>query len=183
MASVQSGYFTASQALDAGYSYQAQRKHVISGDWVRVDRGIYRLLEWPSGPHEDLVRWTLWSRSRAVVSHVTALALHELGDVMPARIHLTVPTDFRRRSPGVVLHVADLPPGDVQQREGFALTTPLRSILDTAADGIEPDQLARVVGDALARGLVTRRTLRLRADEFGPEAALAVERALLQEVV
>lgn len=148
---------------------------------MRVERGIYRLPEWPPSPHEDLVRWTLWSGGRAVVSHATALALHDLGDVMPARVHLTVPPAFRARSPAVILHTAALPPKDVEDRQGFSVTTPLRSILDTAADGIEIDQLARVIVDALDRGFATKRSLRDRADEFGPKAALVVERALLQE--
>ncbi|MGH2725097.1 MAG: type IV toxin-antitoxin system AbiEi family antitoxin domain-containing protein [Actinomycetota bacterium] len=178
----QSGYFTAAQAREAGYSYQAQRYHVARGNWVRVERGVYRLPEWPPGPHEDLVRWTLWSGGRGTVSHDTALAVHELGDVMPARIHLTVPPGFARRSQAVILHHAQLPPGDLEEREGYSVTTPLRSILDTAASGIQTDQLARVIEDAIGRGVVTKRVLRSRADEFGSKAALAVERALLQEV-
>lgn len=178
----QSGYFTAAQAREAGYSYQAQRYHAQRGNWVRVERGLYRLPEWPSGPNEDLVRWTLWSEGRGVVSHETALAVHELGDVMPARVHLTVPSAFRRKSRALVLHFAELPDEDVEERDGFAVTTPVRSILDTAAEGIQPDQLARVIEDAIGRGVATKRLLRTRADEFGPGAALAVERALLEAV-
>lgn len=181
IASVQAGYFTASQALDAGYSYQAQRHNVIAGNWIRVDRGIFRLPEWPVGPHEDLVRWTLWSRSKGVISHLSALSVYELGDVNPARIHLTVPRSFRKKAKGVVLHKIDLPRDDVQGHEGFAVTTPMRSILDAAADGLEIDQLARAIEDALEQGLVTKKGLRARADAFGPAAALAIERALTQE--
>jgi predicted transcriptional regulator of viral defense system len=177
----QAGYFTAAQALHAGYSYPSQRYHTQRGDWVRIDRGIYRLPEWPATQHEDLARWTLWSRGRGVVSHETALAVHELGDVMPARVHLIVPPGFRSRSQAVVLHEALLDESDIEQFEGFAATTPLRSILDSAASGLEVDQLARVISDALDRGLVTIGSLRVRADEFGPAAALAIERALLQE--
>lgn len=178
IARTQSGYFTASQARKAGYSHQAQRYHVQRGNWIRVDRAIYRLPEWPVGEHEDLVRWTLWSRSRAVVSHQTALAVHELGDVMPAKIHLTVPPNFRAEAAGITLHKAKVPKADIEQREGYSVTTPLRSILDTAAEGIEIDHLARVIDDAVERGLLTRKVLRARADEFGAEAALGIERAL-----
>jgi predicted transcriptional regulator of viral defense system len=178
----QAGYFTASQALKAGYSYQAQRYHADHGNWQRVDRGIFRLPEWPASEHEDLVRWTLWSRDRAVVSHQSALALHELGVVMPTKVHLTVPPGFRAKAPGVVIHKGSLPKEDVEDREGFRVTTPIRSILDAASKDIESDHLARVIEDALERGLTTRRVIRSRADEFGPATALAIERALLQEV-
>jgi len=180
VASSQSGYFSAAQALEAGYSYQAQRHNVNQGNWTRVDRGIFRLPEWPVGRHEDLARWTLWSRNQAVASHATALAVHELGDVNPARVHLTVPAGFRKKSPSVVLHKGALAREDVEGWEGFSVTTPMRSILDSASDGIEIDQLSRVIEDALERGLVTKRSLRTRADSFGPSAALAIERALTE---
>lgn len=180
IASEQSGYFTAAQALDAGYSYQAQRHNVLAGNWIRVDRGIFRLAEWPVGRHEDLVRWALWSRGNGVISHVSALSVYDLGDVNPARIHLTVPHSFRKKAKGLVLHKNDLPQDDVRGHEGFAVTTPMRSILDSAADGIEIDQLARVIEDALEQGLVTKKSLRSRADAFGPAGALAIERALTQ---
>ncbi len=179
-ASLQSGYFTAAQALEAGYSYQAQQYNVQEGNWLRVERGIFRLPEWPPGQHEDLVRWTLWSRHRAIVSHQTALSVHELGDVNPARVHLTVPPGFRKTAPGVIPHQGDLQAEDIGQREGYSVTVPMRSILDASA-AMEVDQLARVIEEALERGLVTKRGLRDRADAFGPATALAVERALMRE--
>jgi hypothetical protein len=54
------------------------------------------------------VRWFLWSRGRAVVSHATALAVHDLGVANPARIHLTVPAGLRQTNPAIVLHRASL---------------------------------------------------------------------------
>jgi predicted transcriptional regulator of viral defense system len=180
VARTQAGYFSAAQALRVGYSYPSQRYHTRRGDWLRVDRGIYRLPDWPATQHEDLARWTLWSRGQGVVSHETALAVHELGDVMPARVHLTVPPRFRSRSAAVVLHQADLDAADTDQFEGFTVTTAARSLLDSAAAGTEVDQLSRAVADALDRGLVTVEALRARADGFGAAAALAIERALQQ---
>lgn len=179
-ASHQSGYFTAAQALEAGYSYQAQQYNVQQGNWLRIERGILRLPEWPPAQHEDLVRWTLWSRHLAIVSHQTALSVHELGDVNPARVHLTVPPGFRKTAPGIVLHRGDLRAEDAGQREGYSVTVPIRSVLDSAAE-VEIDQLARVVEEALERGLFTKRGLQERADAFGSAAALAVERALMRE--
>ena len=178
LAATQSGYFTAAQALETGYSYPAQAYHAKRGNWLRVDRGIYRLPEWPTGPRDDLVRWSLWSRGRAVVSHETALSVHELGDVNPAHIHLTVPPNFRQESPGVVLHRADLPRGDVHEHDGYPVTSFLRSLLDVAAGELDLDQLTRAIAEALARGMTTRRALLDRADEFGANAALRIERAL-----
>ncbi|MEX2407068.1 MAG: type IV toxin-antitoxin system AbiEi family antitoxin domain-containing protein [Actinomycetota bacterium] len=183
VAGPQSGLFTAKQALDAGYSYSNQSYHADHGNWIRVDHGLYRLppTEWPTGRHEDLVRWVLWSGDRAVVSHETAMSVLDLGDADPARVHLTVPPGFRKTARGVVLHRGSVPKGDIQLREGVRVTTPPRSILDVAAGDLDQDQFARAVKEALDRGLVTRRQLLGRADTFGAHAALRIERALLAE--
>ena len=178
IAAGQSGYFTAAQALEAGFSYAAQRYHTVHANWLRTGRGIYRLPEWPSGAHEDLVRWTLWSSNRAVVSHETALSVHELGDVNPERVHLTVPPGFRARAEGVILHRAVLDPAEKQAAEGFTVTTAARSLVDVAAGPLDLDQLAAAVSEALGRGLVTARQLRERADAVGAQAAFRIERSL-----
>ena len=109
----QAGYFTAAQALDLGYSYQAQKYHVDSGNWLRVDRGLFRLPDWPSAPEDQWVRWTLWSEDRGVVSHDSAALVHDLGELDPRHVHLSVPVGFRAVDPAVVTHVSELPATDV----------------------------------------------------------------------
>lgn len=178
VAATQSGFFTAAQALEAGYSYPAQKYNADRGSWTRIGHGIYRFPEWPVGPHDDLVRWSLWARGRGVVSHETALSVYELGDFSPARIHLTVPTNFRPKAPGVVLHRGVLDEEDVRAYEGFRLTTPLRSLLDVAAGDLAPDLLSGAIRDAIEGGMVLRRDLLRRSDSFGAKAALRVERSL-----
>jgi hypothetical protein len=178
LAGTQGGYFTAAQAIEVGYPYQAQKYHADRGNWKRVERGLFRLPEWPVGEHEDLIRWTQWARGRAVVSHETALAIHDLGDVNPAQVHLTASPRFRKRTRGIVVHAGDLPEDDVEQRYGFQVTTPLRSLLDVAGGALDQDQLTGAVHEALARGLLTRRMILRRVDSFGDRAALRIERAL-----
>lgn len=178
LAAEQAGYFTAAQAKALGYSYQAQAHHVHAGNWVRIDRGIFRLSEWIPDVHDDLARWTLWSRHRAVVSHDTALGVYGVGEFESPRVHLTVPTGFRMRDDAVSLHFADLPEDDVVARPGFRLTTLTRSLVDIAADHADGDQLARALAEALELGTLTRRQLRSRAEAVDPTAALRIERAL-----
>jgi predicted transcriptional regulator of viral defense system len=174
----QSGMFTAAQAREVGYSYAAQKYHADHGNWTRIDRGVFRLAEWPAGPHEDLVRWVIWSGSRGVVSHESALAVHEIGEIDPARIHLTVPPGFRKSAPGLILHRTALPAQDIQHHEGVAVTTPVRALLDVAAGDLDLDHLADAIRDAIDEGKATRRDLLKRADDFGAHAALRIERAL-----
>lgn len=178
LASEQAGYFTAAQAKAVGYSYQAQAHHVAAGNWLRIQRGLFRLTEWIPEVHDDLVRWTLWSRDRGVVSHETALAVHGIGEFESARVHLTVPAEFTMRDEAVVLHHADLSADDVQDRTGFRVTTPARSLIDIAATAPDEDQLSRAVDDARKRGLVGVRSLRIRAESVDARAALYLERAI-----
>lgn len=176
----QSGLFTAAQAQEVGYSYAAQKYHVDRGNWTRIDRGIFRLPEWPPEPHEDLIRWVLWSREKAVVSHETALSVYDIGDADPVRVDLTVPPNFRKSAPGVRLHKGLLPEDDVTRFEGVKVTTPTRALLDSATGYLDGDQFATAVSDAIRVGLTSRADLLRRADSFGPEAALRIERALME---
>lgn len=178
LAAQQGGYFTAAQAKDLGYSYQAQAHHVSAGNWHRVDRGLFRLAEWVPELHDDLRRWTVWSKGRAVVSHETALSVHDAGELESGRVHLTVPPAFTMTDDAVVLHRADLDGTDVVEHAGFRVTTPARSLVDVAAAGADEEQLARAIKDVLDRGLTTLRQLRSRAEAVDAKAALLIERAI-----
>jgi predicted transcriptional regulator of viral defense system len=178
LAAQQGGYFTAAQAKQLGYSYQAQAHHVRAGNWIRIDRGLFRLAEWIPDLHDDLIRWTLWSRGRAVVSHETALSVHGISELESARVHLTVPPRFSMDDPALTLHRADLPDEDVVQGAGFSVTSIARSLTDVAALAADEDQLARAIQEAIEAGKVTVRQLRSRAEAIDPRAALRIERAM-----
>jgi predicted transcriptional regulator of viral defense system len=182
----QGGYFTARQALQAGYSYRDQHYHRTKGSWIQVERGIYRLKHYPYPQRSDLVILTLLSHNRAgepqsVASHETALAIHEISDANPARIHLTVPSGFRTLMlKGIVLHKAELSPGEWEVREGYRVTTPLRTILDTAASPSIWSFLPDAVYDALQRGLVRSGQLEQAADKSESEEARRWLRSALE---
>jgi hypothetical protein len=84
------------------------------------------------------------------------------------------------RNDAVELHYAKLPTDDVSERSGYRVTTPLRTLIDIAANAADEDQLARAIGDARHAGLVTTRRLRSRAETLDPRAALYIERAIQQ---
>jgi predicted transcriptional regulator of viral defense system len=174
----QAGYFTSAQALEVGYSYQAQKYHADHGNWVRVDRGIYRIPDWPAEADDAYVRWSLWSDGRAVVSHETALSVHGLSDLDPARIHLTVDPSFHRRDDAVVLHVAELAADDIEPRDAWSVTTPVRTLVDVAAGVSAQEHIDRAVVDALRTGKASRRMLLRASDGANSRAALRLERAI-----
>ncbi|OGX34993.1 MAG: hypothetical protein A3C36_01555 [Omnitrophica WOR_2 bacterium RIFCSPHIGHO2_02_FULL_52_10] len=160
VASLQQGYFTAKQAVKAGYSYRMQSHYRQKGEWLEIDRGIFRLAQFPNSPDEDYVRWSLWSRGRdgqpqAVISHDSALSIHELSDVMPAKIHLTVPPGFRKKKPkGCVFHRGIVSKDAKEQREGFFVTTPLRTIIDSAESNFSMDYLEQAIRQACDKGML-----------------------------
>jgi hypothetical protein len=169
IAEQQQGFFTTKQAKVAGFAETTHPYHVQVRNWIREYRGIYRLALFPAADRPDLVLWSLWSRNRneeveGVYTHETALSLYELSDVNPAKLHMTVPRDFRRNSdiPGIlVLHYADLPERDVQTAQGFRFTRPLRTILDLIEGGtIERAFIRQALKQGIDRGLITRQQIR-----------------------
>ncbi|MGC4068696.1 MAG: type IV toxin-antitoxin system AbiEi family antitoxin domain-containing protein [Polyangiaceae bacterium] len=169
-ASGQCGYFTTQQAASDGYSTHLLRKHIHAGRVLRARRGIYRLVHFPVSEHEDLVALWLWSEQHGVVSHQTALAFHELSDVLPSRVHLTLPVAWQKRRlrvpPDVRLHYADLSAEDRTWFGAVPITAPRRTLNDCATAGFSLELLQQATRQALHRGLVRR-------DELGD-----VERAL-----
>lgn len=169
----QQGLFTAKQAKACGYADNTHPYHVRAGHWIREHRGIYRLERFPASDEEQLVLWSLWSANRrevpqGVYSHATALAIHEISDAMPAKLHMTVPPAFRRLGPPpavLVLHRAELRGPDIEPRRGYAVTAPMRTLLDMAAEESTPqDLLEQAIRDALKRGLVPRAPIRDSSD-------------------
>ena len=166
LAAAQGGYFTAKQAATIGYGKRHLDYHVKSKNIQRVGHGLYRLPTIALSEHDDLIRLSLWSRNRddepqAAVSHETALSVHGLGELLPSRVHLTVPLSFRKTAPkGCVLHRGLLTLDDVEQREGFRVTTPLRTLLDVSIEAsVSREQLNRIVAQALHDGLVRKTKL------------------------
>jgi len=168
----QRGFFTTKQARSCGYVSPNHPYHVRTGAWVRECRGIYRLSSFPRSPEDQYALWSLWSRGRddrpvGVYSHQTALSLHELSDVMPSKLHMTVPPSFRRNAPVpeiLVIHKAALEPQEIEDREGYRVVTPLRAIIDLMDQGTEErSRIRSALLEALNKGLVTRRQIEQHA--------------------
>ncbi len=164
LALAQGGYFDRADALTHGLSDRTIYHHVRSGRFERVYPGVYRLAIAPVAPHDELQLALVWSNQRGAISHESALALYDLSDVMPGRVHLTVPPDFRRRPPPLyVLHWSRLAEDEVTEREGIRVTTPARTIVDAAAGGTDPEQVQKAIRQAVERALSTPEQLRAAA--------------------
>jgi predicted transcriptional regulator of viral defense system len=162
----QHGYFTAEQARAHGVSSQLLNHYTRNGRFESVRRGLYRLRGFPTSEHDEMrEKWMAVGMDKAVLSHESALALLDLSDNIPDRVHLLVPRRYRglRRPPGVVLHTRpDEQRVSTVQRDGLPLTAPARTLVDVVGK-LQPEQEAMAVEQALSRGLVTTRQLRQEA--------------------
>ena len=184
MAESQAGHFTAQQALAAGMDRSTLRHHARPGGrYERARRGLYRLRHFPSSPHEHVVAaWLPLREAGAAVSHESALELHELSDVIPDAVHISLPRSKRgqRPRPGVRLHTLERPPGAAEVRKiaGLPVTTPERAIVDALEAGTQLEQLTLAVRQALERGLTTPRRLRAAASSRSARVRQFIKRAL-----
>jgi len=164
LAEPQDGFFTAKQAAQLGFDPKNFHHFIKTGEWIREERGLYRLAAFPSSPRQDLWRMLMWSRNKldkpqGVFSYHSALDLYELSDLMANDVHLTVPKDFRRNAPipGMLrLHLEDLCSSDIRLVHGLPCTTPLKTLLDLMEYGIADNLIRQGLKEGLERGLITR---------------------------
>jgi len=170
IASTQGGYFTAFQATQAGFSSKNHLYHVRVGNWIREWRGIYRLARFPLKDDSQYSLWGVWSMNRkgvpqGVYSHETALSLFELSDVQPEKLHMTVPRGYRRHSvipKGLHLHHSMIEPSECEERNGYKVTRPYRTIVDLVRSmGVSPEFIKQAVQQAIGRGYLTRAQYRV----------------------
>ena len=183
IASERGGYFTARQALKAGFGWSLLAHHAGTGRFRRINRGLYRLRDFPAGTRDDVLEaWMSVGMDDAVISHESALDLLDLSDAIPDSVHVTVSRNRRhqRVRPGIRLHTVVRPIGteDCTWRNGCMVTTPLRTILDMVVAGGAPDHIDDAVRQAIARGLVTPELLLERSKTLGRRATDCIVRSL-----
>lgn len=157
------GYFTAAQARAAGLFQVRLVQLAKQGDIERVSRGVYRLARFPISRLSHYMEAVLWPQVRrpdvvGVISHESALSIHALSDVSPARVHVTLPTTvrIRREMPrDMAVHFADLASGDVERVEGVPVTTPARSIRDAHDSHLGNDLIGQAIADGRRSGVLT----------------------------
>ena len=164
------GYFTAAEARAAGIPAVELVKMASRGVLERISWGVYRLTRFPLSPRAQYVEAVLWPQrgGAGVLSHESALALHELSDVSPSKVHITVPPKHRVRRAiprYLVVHHGLLDAQDVETVDTIPVTTPARTIRDCYAANLG----LAVVRQAIADGRATGRLTRAEADTLEQE--------------
>lgn len=179
----QHGYFTSAQARACGFNWDGLTYHTRTGRFRRIRRGLYRLRDYPSFCRDEVVAaWIAAGKDWAVVSHESALDLLELSDVVPNKVHITVPRSKRHHPtlPGVTMHTTSRPyqTTDVVNLEGIRLTSATRSILDAAEAGTAPEQIEMAVWEAVERGITSQTRLEEGARERNRRVRRLIQGAL-----
>ncbi len=173
IADAQRGYFTRAQAVTGGVDDMRLQRAVHNGLIKRLDHGVYRITGAGQDPHQAIrVAWLRLSpdelprkrtqRPHLWVSHRSAARLLALG-VVAADVPEFI-TDRRIQTKAdVVLRIRS---GGLKRSEwmifdGFAVTTPARTVADLAADRMDGGHLGRIASDAIERGMTSREELEL----------------------
>lgn len=169
LAGGQHGFFTTSQAAECGLSRRALTgRATSSGEIEHAGYGLWRIAGWPASPNDDLYAIQTLAPF-GTFSHETALALLDLGDVIPRQINITIP-ERSRLSPrsGIRIHRSRL--GAERERllrDGLWISTPARALLDAARTGIDPDHLQSAAREAKGRGMLADQDIEiLRAERI-----------------
>lgn len=164
VAANQQGLVTAADAREAGVDPHRLVDMERRGAIQRVSRGLYRFpLLGPDPELGQLAEATLWADRRGILSHDTALDLHELCDINPAQIHITIPTAYRLQKPVPKLyrvHRGDLEKDERTLYEGIPIVTPYRAIVEGIETGVRANLLRQAIDTARRRGQVRGSQLR-----------------------
>lgn len=159
----QYGFVTSEDARDLGVDQQRLVDMERRATLERVAQGLYRFNAIPRTANDQLMEAALWPRrTRGVLTHDTALDLHDLCDINPAQIHITVPRRYRitREIPSAYqIHHRDLPVKDRALVEGLPTVKPRRAILDAIETHVDPKLVEQAIDTARRRGLVRGQAL------------------------
>lgn len=154
------GYVTPALAAPYGVPAIELRKMVSRGTLTSAGHGVYRVPSLPYDHFDEFILARLWAMGRGVISFDSALVVHELCDINPTKVDLTIPTSYRINRAGgerYVLHRADLAPTEVVKIDAVTVTSIARTLTDIVA--VVPDCLARqAVDEARCRGAITGAT-------------------------
>lgn len=153
LAADQYGFVTNADLKNLGQDPSQLRQWLRRSKIDRVGHGIYRFRQIPRNKLDAFMLATLWPSGRGVLSHDTALELHNLCDINPAKIHLTIPPGYRPRRRGgehYRFHYENLKENEIAWHEGIRIVKP-RVAIRQALDSEVPMYLIRQALDTSAR--------------------------------
>lgn len=149
----QGGHVTSAQLLEAGMTMRTLSRWVASGKLIRIHRGVYAVGHLQSNPIDAAHAGLLAGGDRCALAGGCALVLWEVWRYWPRQLEIVTAGD-RRPSGLIVHHSTTLLARDIRKVQGLRVTSPARTMLDTAGR-LTPEQLTRAINDLRLRRLLT----------------------------
>lgn len=160
----QYGYVTTHDARNLGIAPIELVKLANRGALERVSQGLYRFPEWPIGVNDHLMEAVLWTCDpQAALSHETALDVHELCDINPDKVHVTIPKrekKLRRANPPatLVVHYQNLESSQIGWWEYIPTVTVGTAIDQCIASRVRLDLVLQAIDNARRQGRISEET-------------------------
>ena len=151
------GYLVPEDLREIGLKPGRLHEYWQRGHAEKVGYGIYRLNLVPRDDADEYMLAALWPDGRGVLGGETALDLYELCDVNPARIHVTVPRDYRMTRPAPARYRfvhQDLAPESIERLDGLPIVTPKMAIEQATTDHLRGALIEQAIDTARNRGLL-----------------------------
>lgn len=153
----QHGLITHGQATGKNATPKQIRTRLRTGRWVRVSRTVYRLAGVAVTWQQKLLA-VLLASPRTTASHRSAGVIWELDGIKQTFPEVAVAPGRPVRGVRARVHQIALDAGETTEKDGFRVTTPLRTLMDLSVS-VSAAKLERAIDDALRRKLVTHNDL------------------------
>ncbi len=145
---------TRAQLLQAGLSDRTVANWVAGGKLIRVYHGVYAVGHRPANPLNGAHAALLAGGPASALAGECGLVLWAVWRRWPRQFEIVLNRRDRRPS-GLLIHQSEtLAPGDITTLQGLRVTSPARTLLDSASR-MQPYQLTRAINDLRLRGLLT----------------------------
>jgi very-short-patch-repair endonuclease len=171
VAEAQHGVFAAVHLGIVGAEAHERKYRLETGRWIELHRGVYRVAGVPPSFRGDLLAACWAGGTRAVASHRSAAALHQLPGRSSSLIEITCPHWRRAQHDGLVVHESRaLSDRDFTTVDAIPVTTVERTIFDLCSvRGRTTVDLAAASRRLGRRGLKGTRMLRGLLAERDPQ--------------
>jgi very-short-patch-repair endonuclease len=170
LASDQQGAVEHAQLRRVGVGPGVIKRLTRVGVLHRRHRGVYIVGHLALAPYANEAAALLACGDGAVISHWSAACLWGLTPNRPDDVHLTL----------VIHRVKRLDDQERRRRHGLPTTSPARTLIDLAAVHATDNELARVIAEGRAQGLIREGELERALEEAGSRAGAGRLRALLR---
>jgi predicted transcriptional regulator of viral defense system len=152
------GYVTPALLAPFGVPAIELRKMVARNVLTSAAHGVYRVPLVPIDTFDEFILARLWAKGRGVASHDSALLVHELCDISPTKVHITIPHGYRidkAGAEGYAIHRASLEPNETTRLGAVTVTTIMRAVTDSLAS-VPAYLLRQAIETARSQGSIRR---------------------------